>query len=66
MFSKDQQIKELAEHNDELENYFTNTIIPQLFIDSDLILRKFTPPAYLETTLVNLLATSKITSAFQP
>jgi two-component system phosphate regulon sensor histidine kinase PhoR len=51
MFSKDQQIKELAEHNDELENYFTNTIIPQLFIDSDLILRKFTPPAMKQFNL---------------
>lgn len=39
------QIKELIELNDELENYFTNTIIPQLFVDADLILRKFTPPA---------------------
>ena len=40
-----QQIKELIKLNDELENYFTNTIIPQLFVDADLILRKFTPPA---------------------
>jgi len=40
-----EQIKELIELNDELENYFTNTIIPQLFVDADLILRKFTPPA---------------------
>lgn len=39
------QIKELIELNEELENYFTNTIIPQLFVDADLILRKFTPPA---------------------
>lgn len=31
--------------NEELENYFSNTIIPQLFVDADLILRKFTPPA---------------------
>ena len=31
--------------NEELENYFANTIIPQLFVDADLILRKFTPPA---------------------
>jgi two-component system, OmpR family, phosphate regulon sensor histidine kinase PhoR len=38
-------ISELIELNDELENYFRNTIIPQLFIDSDLILRKYTPPA---------------------
>jgi two-component system phosphate regulon sensor histidine kinase PhoR len=28
-----------------VENYFRNTIIPQLFVDSDLVLRKFTPPA---------------------
>lgn len=39
------QINELIELNDELENYFSNTIIPQLFVDSNLILRKFTPPA---------------------
>lgn len=45
MSSLDQQIKELIELNDELENYFRNTMIPQLFVDSDLILRKFTPPA---------------------
>lgn len=43
--NKDQQIKDLIELNEELENYFRNTIIPQLFVDSDLILRKFTPPA---------------------
>lgn len=39
------QIENLVEINDELENYFRNTIIPQLFIDRNLILRKFTPPA---------------------
>ena len=38
-------IKKLTEKNDELENYFRNTIIPQLFIDENLILRKYTPPA---------------------
>ena len=37
--------KRLIELNDELENYFSNTIIPQLFVDADMILRKFTPPA---------------------
>jgi two-component system, OmpR family, phosphate regulon sensor histidine kinase PhoR len=42
---KTQQLKELIELNDELENYFRNTIIPQLFVDANLILRKFTPPA---------------------
>lgn len=40
-----QQLKELIELNDELENYFRNTIIPQLFVDANMILRKFTPPA---------------------
>jgi two-component system phosphate regulon sensor histidine kinase PhoR len=38
-------IHQLIELNDELENYFRNTIIPQLFIDANLVLRKFTPPA---------------------
>lgn len=28
-----------------MENYFSNTIIPQLFVDADMVLRKFTPPA---------------------
>lgn len=41
----EQKVKQLIELNDELENYFRNTIIPQLFVDADLILRKFTPPA---------------------
>ncbi|MGO4877043.1 ATP-binding protein [Pedobacter psychrotolerans] len=45
MPSKTQQINTLIELNDELENYFRNTIIPQLFVDANLILRKFTPPA---------------------
>lgn len=43
--NRKQKVKKLIELNDELENYFKNTIIPQLFVDSDLILRKFTPPA---------------------
>lgn len=42
---KKQQLKKLIELKDDLENYFKNTIIPQLFVDADLILRKFTPPA---------------------
>ncbi|NHE56409.1 sensor histidine kinase [Cyclobacterium plantarum] len=36
---------ELIANNEELENYFRNTVIPQLFVDGNLILRKFTPPA---------------------
>ncbi|MFN6943622.1 MAG: ATP-binding protein [Cytophagaceae bacterium] len=39
------EIKKLTVLNEELENYFRNTIIPQLFVDADLVLRKFTPPA---------------------
>jgi two-component system phosphate regulon sensor histidine kinase PhoR len=45
MQSKNDQISELTELNEELENYFLNTIIPQLFVDAQLRLRKFTPPA---------------------
>lgn len=43
--TKDQKIKKLKDQNADSENYFRNTIIPQLFFDKDLILRKFTPTA---------------------
>lgn len=43
--SKDQKIAELEELNEDLENYFSNTIIPQLFFDKEMILQRFTPPA---------------------
>ncbi len=43
------QIKEdlgqLRKLDFDLANYFSNTIIPQLFVDADMILRIFTPPA---------------------
>ncbi|MBB6610564.1 PAS domain-containing protein [Pontibacter sp. Tf4] len=42
---KNSKLEKLIELNDELENYFNNTIIPQLFVDADMILRKFTPAA---------------------
>jgi len=45
MSDNNEQIQTLIERNDELENYFSNTIIPQLFIDGNLKLQKFTPPA---------------------
>lgn len=45
MQSKNEQINTFIEINEELENYFNNTIIPQLFVDAQLVLRKFTPPA---------------------
>ena len=51
MPTKKEIIKDLIEHNDELENYFRNTIITQLFVDADLILRKFTPPAMKQFNL---------------
>ncbi len=51
MPDKSQQIRELTEHNDELENYFRNTIIPQLFVDGALKLQKFTPPAMKQFSL---------------
>ena len=51
MTNKSDQITELTGINDELENYFANTIIPQLFVDSALVLRKFTPPAMKQFNL---------------
>ena len=51
MPDKNEQIQDLIEHNDELENYFRNTIIPQLFVDGELRLRKFTPPAMKQFSL---------------
>ncbi len=51
MPDKTEQIKELTALNNELENYFRNTIIPQLFVDNDLILQKFTPPAMKQFSL---------------
>ena len=51
MTNKNQEISSLIELNDELENYFRNTIIPQLFVDANLVLRKFTPPAMKQFNL---------------
>ena len=44
-------VTELDDLNEDLENYFANTIIPQLYVDGNLILRKFTPPAMKQFTL---------------
>lgn len=43
--TKEQQIEDLTAQNAYLENYFRNTIFPQLFFDKDMILRKFTQAA---------------------
>lgn len=41
----------LRDLNFDLVNYFANTIIPQLFVDADMILRIFTPPAMKQFSL---------------
>lgn len=46
------KIKELMELNDDLDNYFRSTDIGQIFIDSNLRIRKFNPAAI---KLVNLI-----------
>lgn len=51
MPTREEIITELTILNEELENYFSNTIIPQLFIDASLRLRKFTPPAMKQFNL---------------
>jgi two-component system CheB/CheR fusion protein len=45
------KIKELAELNDDLNNYFKGTTIGQLFVDSQLIIRKFTPATTMQVNL---------------
>ncbi|MGM9478013.1 sensor histidine kinase [Pedobacter sp. GSP4] len=45
------EIQDLIQVNEDLENYFANTIIPQLFVDEELILRKYTPPAMKQFNL---------------
>lgn len=43
--------QDLTTLNEDLENYFRNKVIPQMFIDANLILRKFTPPALIHFQL---------------
>ena len=43
--------RQLRKLNFDLANYFSNTIIPQLFVDADLVLRIFTPPAMKQFSL---------------
>lgn len=49
--SPQQDARQLRKLNFDLANYFSNTIIPQLFVDADLILRIFTPPAMEQFSL---------------
>ncbi len=48
---KQELSKNVYVKNEELENYFANTIIPQLYVDGQMILRKFTPPAMVHFSL---------------
>lgn len=48
------RIKEISELNDDLNNYFRSTDIGQIFLDNNLLIRKYTPPA---TALINLIET---------
>lgn len=43
--------RQLRQLNFDLANYFSNTLIPQLFVDANLILRIFTPPAMKQFSL---------------
>lgn len=45
MNTKNEPSSPLIDLNEDLENYFRNTIIPQLFVDAEFILRKVTPAA---------------------
>lgn len=46
------RIKEISDLNDDLNNYFHSSDIGQVFIDKNLLIRKFTPAA---TTMINLV-----------
>lgn len=45
------KIKELAELNDDLNNYFKGTLNGQIYVDRNLIVRKFTPSAIIQVNL---------------
>jgi two-component system CheB/CheR fusion protein len=47
------KIRELVELNDDLDNYFKSTDIGQIFIDSNLNIRKFNPAAIKLVNLIN-------------
>ncbi|WP_256007465.1 sensor histidine kinase [Pedobacter deserti] len=51
MNNDNDQLNTLTQLNEELENYFSNTIIPQIFVDANLVLRKYTPPAMRQFNL---------------
>jgi two-component system, chemotaxis family, CheB/CheR fusion protein len=46
-----QKIKELTDLNDELDNFFKSNVNGQMFVDNDLILKRFSPST---TAFINL------------
>lgn len=48
------RIRQIIELNDDLNNYFASSDIGQIFLDSNLLIRKYTPQA---TSLINLIET---------
>lgn len=46
------KIKELIELNDDFHNYFRSTDIGQIFIDKNLLIRKYTPPAVNQINII--------------
>lgn len=48
------KIKELIELNDDLNNYFRSSTIGQVFLDKDMVIRKFNPWA---VRIINLIET---------
>lgn len=55
------KIKELAELNDDLNNYFKSTINAQLYIDQNHVLKKFTPSAIVQINVQDSDIGRKIT-----
>ncbi|QMU28917.1 chemotaxis protein CheB [Adhaeribacter radiodurans] len=47
-----QKIKELIELNEDLDNYFRNADIGQMFVDQQLTIRKFTPAIINQINLI--------------
>ncbi len=45
------KIKELAELNDDLNNYFKGTLNGQIYVDKNLVIRKYTPSAVIQVNL---------------
>ncbi|MDF9799482.1 two-component system CheB/CheR fusion protein [Catalinimonas alkaloidigena] len=47
------KIKELVELNDDLNNYFSSSNIGQIFVDRELIIRKYTPEVTKQVNLID-------------